>query len=417
MIDLSRKTVLFFDASAGYTHMAEAVIPDFGRVLYHSIYETAFPHPKNYLPGSGISGLERVDDFYEALEVADLVVFTDVGNDGLQEYLRHQGMPVFGSGNGGKLEQDRLLLKSTCKKAGIDVGPYFVIRGIDNLREYLSQNPEEVYIKVSFWRGLTETEHFESMLKSKPWLDRLSLDAGPFGARLDFLIEKPIDEKPCVEVGIDTYNANGMFPETIMWGYEAEKDSCYVGTISPLPERLAKVAGRLAPVLESYRYRGPISTETRETGEGSYMIDFTARHPEPPSSLQSFMMTNLAEIYWEVAHGRMIEPDFAAQIGVQIVWKSAEGADHPLAVDIGRKDRVTIHGHCIAEGQDYAVSPSELEEQGGACGMGSSLASALEDAIDAANSIEGRGVKFNTGDLEKIAEKIEAGNKLGITWR
>jgi hypothetical protein len=219
-----------------------------------------------------------------------------------------------------------------------------------------------------------------------------------------------------VEVGIDTFNIDGMFPETIMWGYEADKDSVYAGTISALPERLAMLARKWSPMLASYKYRGPLSTETRETEQDSYFIDFTARFPEPPSSLRRFMVTNWGEIMYEGAHGRLVEEDYAAPIGVQIVWKSGYGADHPLAVQVGRPDRVTIHGHCVVDGQDYAVSPAELEEQGGACGMGDTLEDALADAIDAAESIKGREVKFDSGSLEKISEAIQAGNKLGLTW-
>ena len=128
------------------------------------------------------------------------------------------------------------------------------------------------------------------------------------------------------------------------------------------------------------------------------------------------MIANLAEIYWETAHGRIVEPDFIAPIGVQIVWKSAYGARHPLAVNVGRWDRVTVHGHAVLDGQHYAVSPAELEEQGGAIGLGATVEEALEDAIDAADSIEGREVKYDAGALEKIAEAIQKGNGLGLNW-
>src|SRR5947209_1341432 len=122
--DLSRKTVLMWDASGSYTHMAEAVVNDFARVLYYVPWETGFPVPANILPGEGVDGIERLSDFWNALETADLVVFADVGNYGLQEYLRRQNIPVFGSGSGGALEHDRVLLKSTCEKLGIDVAKY-----------------------------------------------------------------------------------------------------------------------------------------------------------------------------------------------------------------------------------------------------------------------------------------------------
>ncbi len=429
MVDLSNKVAVFYDASGSYVHVAEGVAGDFGRILYYSSGpESGFPIPKNFLPGYGVDGIERIgvgqelEDFWDAVEIADLVVFTDVGNYGLQAYLRGQNVPVFGSGRAGRLEQDRLYLKSVAIKLGLDVASHFSIRGIDQLRDFLMGGPDnepagECYVKLSYWRGLAETFHHTEPFMSRSWLDELSLEAGPYAQLIEFLIESPIDDEPCIEVGIDSYCVDGLYPETMMWGYEADKDNCYVGTTGQLPERLFATAERLSSQLADEHYRGPFSTETRETQNKSYLIDFTARFPEPPSSLQRFMISNMAEIMWEGAHGRIVEPEIVAPIGVQIVWKSGYGAHHPLAVSIGRMDRVTIHGHAVIDGQDYAVSPAELEEQGGAVGLGSTVAEALEDAIDAADSIKGREVTYQAGALEKLSEAIQTGNELGLKWR
>jgi hypothetical protein len=330
-------------------------------------------------------------------------------------------VPVFGSGQGSRREQDRLYLKSVARKIGVDVADYLPLRGIDQLRDFLLGNAErdpahECYAKLSFFRGLSETFHHISPFMTRSWLDELSLEAGPYAQEIEFLIEQPIDDEPCIEVGIDTFCADGQFPETVMWGYEASKDNCYVGGITPLPARLQNLADRLAPELAGLHYRGPLSTETRECQEKSYLIDFTARFPEPPSSLQCFMIANWAELLWETANGRIVEPEFNAPVGVQIVFKSSYGRDHPLAIRIGRPGRVTIHGHAVIDGQDYAVSPAELEEQGGACGLGATVAEAMEDAVDAVESIEGRDVKWDAGALDKIKEAIEKGRSLGLTW-
>src|SRR5579872_1114372 len=428
MTDLSHKTVCFYDVSGSYTHMAEAVVGDFARVLYYSELSSGFPIPKNLLPGYGVDGIERIgpsqsiEDFWDAVEVSDLVVFTDVGNYGLTEYLRSQGVPVFGSGQGGRLEQDRLYLKSACRKLGLDVADYFPLRGLDPLRRFLlgdgdSQPSPECFVKLSFWRGLKETFRHDpkDLATTRSHLLDLELEAGPYAEEIEFCIEQPIDDEPCVEVGIDTNCADGAFPETIMWGYEASKDNCYVGTVGALPPRLAKMVARLSPELGRIKYRGPISTETRECDKKSYFLDFTARFPEPPSSLRRFMVSNWAEIYWEYAHGRVIEEDYVAPVGVQIVLKSDFGKDHPLALQVGRPDRVTIHGHCVLDGRDYAVSPAEIQECVGACGLGTTLEDALEDAIDAAESVHGREVVWDRGALEKISEAIEKGNELGLT--
>lgn len=415
MTDLSRKTFLFFDASASYIHIPEAVVSDVNRVLYFSPWESGFSNPIHAMPGEGLNGIERVSDFWDALPSADLVIFCDVGNEGLQTFLRHQGYPVFGCGMGGKLEQDRLLLKSTCQKLGMDVADYFPLRGIDSLREYLMENEQECYVKISYYRGLMETFHHISPFASRAWLDDLSLRAGPYAPMAEFLIEQPIDGKPCVEVGYDTFCADGLYPDTIAWGYEV-KDAAFGLTLAPLPPRLSAVADKLGTALASYGYRGALSAEVRVTQTHDYLIDPTCRFPEPPSSLQRFMIANWAEILWETAHGRIVEPEYVARYGVEIVMRSQWGAEHPLAVKVGRADRTTLHGHCNIEGQDYAVSPAELEEFGAAIGMGNTLSEAMGDAVDAAEAIEGFQVGYDSGALEKLNEAIQTGNELGLQW-
>ena len=63
-----------------------------------------------------------------------------------------------------------------------------------------------------------------------------------------------------------------------MWEYEIS-DAAYAGRGGPLPERLRIVVDKLAPILEHLDYRAALSTETRETEDGSYPLGFTARFP------------------------------------------------------------------------------------------------------------------------------------------
>lgn len=415
MIDLSRKTVLFWDASGSYTHMAEAMVGAFGRVLYHVPWDTGFPASINALPGQGLDGIERIMDFFDALDETDLVIFTDVGMGGLQEYLRRQGMPVFGCAGADKLERDRYLLKAFAKNNGIGVAHAVPVLGLDNLRKVL-EGREDLYVKVSYWRGDKETFKWDGDLSSGSHLDEMAVRMGPYGDLAEFVVEVPIDGDECCEVGADPPAVvDGMYPDICLWGYE-NKDKAYAGTTVPLPARIRDTLDRLAPVLREYRYRGPLSTETRETGKDSYLTDLTCRFPEPPSSLQRFMVRNLPEVFWEAAHGRLVEPDYVARIGVQIVLRSEYGAEHPVAVSVGRHDRVAIHGHANVAGQDYACSPAEIAECIGACGLADTLADAMEEAIDAAESVKGRDITFDKGALQELTETIQKGNSLGLNW-
>lgn len=415
MIDLSSKTILFYDASAGFTHMAEAVVGEFGRVLYYSLWDKGFPSVRDYIPGSGLDHIDRVYDFFDVLDEADLIVFPDVGNSGLQEWLRRQGHAVFGSGAGGQLERDRWFLKSVCKKYGVDCADAIPVTGLDNLRSILAEM-DDVFVKMSVFRGDDETFHHDDHLDTERRLNELQLKMEPYQSRAEFVIEQPINDKPCVEVGVDMpVNVAGLYPRDCLWGYEI-KDKAYAGRVGPLPERLRTVVDKFAPILQLFDYRAPISTETRETREGSYFLDFTARFPNPPSALMRFMITNWGELMWEAAHGRVVEPDWAAPVGVQIVLRSEYGAENPLRVTVGRWDRTVLYGHAAYDGADYAVSPTEIAECGGACGMGSTLTQALEEACDVAEGIKGRELGWDAGSLQEMTEAIKTGTELGLSW-
>ena len=88
MPDPSRQRILIHDLAGSYTHLAEALVGQFAAVDYFSLYQTAFKSAPATMPGVGIEGVTRVEDFFDALDRADLVMFPDVGMIGLQKWLR-----------------------------------------------------------------------------------------------------------------------------------------------------------------------------------------------------------------------------------------------------------------------------------------------------------------------------------------
>lgn len=419
MTDLTTKTALIWDAGGDFTHIAEAIAPEYARVLYYVPWESSFSTAKGLLPGIGLEGIERVADFFEYLDDADILIFTDVGNYGLIDWLRAQGKPVFGCGGAGKYETDRLLLKLLCKDIGIDTAEAIPVRGLKGLRAVLETN-EDLFVKLSYLRGESETRKHTSILHSEDWLNRLATSLGPYRELADFLIEVPIhdndEDGPCVEIGFDSWCGDGQFPEQMLFGYEL-KDSAFVGCVGTLPERMATIRDKLSTALNRVGYRGAISTETRETEAGSFLIDLTLRFPSPPSELQSKLVANLGEVVWDVAHGARPQPKYRCRYGAQIVVKSPDFQEHPIPLEIGRPELVAIHGHCIIDGQDYAVSVSEIEEMAGAIGMGDTLEEAIREAYEGAESIKGEGVRYDSGALNKALECVREGEKLDLTFK
>ena len=413
-MDVSRKTVLFWDASASYTHVAESVVDEFANVLYFVPWEKGFSVARDFIPGMGLDGIERVADFFDALDRADLVVFTDVGQPGLQHYLRQQGMPVFGSARAAVLERDRWKLKQELQGAGIEYSDGFLIRGLETLRKILKKE-DDLWIKFSYFRGDVETYHHRSYAQSQKKLAEWTLALGPYGEIADFIVEPPIESELCVEAGADPpWVCGGRLPTRFLWGYE-DKDAGYMGTTLNVPRRMKKVLMRLSSVLADYDYRGPLSTETRECeNDVSCLIDLSCRFPEPPSSVHSFLAKNWGEMMFAAATGDPVEPEYEADYAVELVLRSESGAEHPLAVSMG--DRVRLHGHCRINGVDYAVSPSEIREMGAACGWADNLADAAEQAIEAAESVKGDEVEFDAASLRRLLDTIREGQTLGLTW-
>jgi hypothetical protein len=411
MADLSKKSALVLDLSGSFSFVAEALAEEMSRVFYTSVWETGFPDLRDFFPGMGLDNIIRIKDPFEYLDRIDLAVFPDVGLDHMQEYLRRQGIAVWGSGAHGRLERDRVFLKQTLAGLGMDVAKYTVIHGLAALRLYLAEH-KDLWVKISWFRGLSETHHHISGFASEGWCDDLSVKLGPYQHVMEFLVEEPI-EGDAVEVGIDSHVIDGELPATLFWGYE-QKDSAFLGTIADASDRLTNVSKNLLPALVDYR--GPLSTEVRVTEEHDYLVDLTARMPSPPSEIQVMNMTNFAQVVYDGAHGIQTEPDYKYRYAAQLVLTSDVIEEHPLGILVGMPERVAIHGHCRFNDRDYAASPLRIHEFAGAVGLANKLETAIAEAIEAAESVEGNHVKFDASALDRCMETIEQGDKIGLLW-
>lgn len=404
------KTIIFFDYG-NYTYLAERLAEDFGTVYYYTPYQTSFPKYQNQIVGTGLKNVIRVYSFWEMLPEADIIVFPDLFQGDLQNYLRDEGYNVFGSFGAEELEILRIEAKDRLKEAGLPVGEYEVVHGLDELREKLKQK-SDVYVKMNgYLRGQMETWHHENYDLSKPVLDEMEHSFGVAKNAEPFIIEKPID---CLgEVGWDGWIVDDKFPESIMCGYES-KDSCYLGVkinYNDLPEPIKICNEKLKSVFEEYGYAGFYSNEIRiekETGT-PYLTDFTCRTPEPPGSIYTCIYTNISDIIWGVAHGKMVQPEYKGKFGVQLIIKSDWAQDEPQAIYFPEEIRpfVKIKNHAIVDGVDYYVPQNTGMKEIGALVFSSEI---LDDAVleikYMAKKIKGYGISLDADILDKAKEKI-----------
>ncbi|HKD67741.1 MAG TPA: hypothetical protein VKB84_12925 [Candidatus Binataceae bacterium] len=416
MMNLSNQTVLVIDQGL-YVHIAEKLAESFGRVLYYcNGWRSAFPVSERFNVGAGIDGIERIANPWEHVEGADLIVFPDTYFGGEQEYLRRQGKRVWGSGHAEILELHRDELKTLMKSAGLAVGRYEIITGIEPLRQYLKDNPG-VYVKGNVFRGDVETFRNKNWVVTQPLLDDLASRLGPRQSSVVFVVEDPIEG---VEAGYDGVCVDGRFPAVGSFGYKA-KDAGYVGKVvdyEDLPQALREVNTRLAPAMAALGCRSFYSTEVRVgVDRKAYLMDPAMRAGSPPSEAYIELFANWDEVIWAGADGEVVDLRPAAGYAAEIILRSEWAREHFLALEIPAAARgfVKIHGHCRIEGRDYAA-PLGIREFGAAVGLGNSLEDAVGAALEHAEAVEGLEVEFDRNALDAAMEAVERGREFGIDW-
>src|SRR6516162_5422708 len=266
------KTLLCYDHGL-FLQLARVLAKDFGRVIYYVPWESGYPRSNIPRIGDGFPEIERVLSPWSYYDEIDVWCFPDCYEGDLQDFLVSQGKRVWGCRSGEFLELDRVASKEHSKELGIDIGNYEAVTGTDALKEYLKRH-DDVYLKLSSYRGDTETMHIPNFAAGEIQIDELERNLGAKKKVMEFVVEDAINE--AIEVGWDGFVIDGQFPKNAILGVEM-KDKAYVGKTMKyerLPERVRDVNAKLAPTLQKVGYRGFMSTELRCTGDGkAYLID------------------------------------------------------------------------------------------------------------------------------------------------
>jgi len=234
MIDkynLKSKTVLVFDFGSQVA-VAQRLSRDFGRVLYYipSVIN-GFKDHKAHSIGRGISGIERVDDFWGYIHEIDLVVFTDIYEGPLQDYLRFIGKPIFGGGRASELESERLKFKELIAAIGLNVNHYDVAFGLTELDKKL-QSAENKFIKSKL-RGDMETFHHTNYTLSQTELRRMKHDMGVYAEKETYIIESPIEAiAECYDKETEVLTKDGWVL------FKDVKYSDLIATMNPISKKL-----------------------------------------------------------------------------------------------------------------------------------------------------------------------------------
>lgn len=400
-----------------YLPAALALSRFFGRTYYYAVTQNPFPRLANEVPGLGYDEIIVINEFWNRLDEFDIVIFTDIYFSDWGKALRKMGKMVWGGTDAEELENDRKLFKQELKNAVLPVAPTSFIKGVKNLKEFL-RDKEDKWIKISYYRGEAETFHHIDFKHSELQLDQMIYTLGPLESELEFLVEDPIIS--VCEAGYDGWTINGEFSDNSICGFEI-KNKAYVGkrtTYDELPKPVKYVNERFKDILKKYNHTGFYSTEIRCTeNETYYFTDPCVRLGSPPSNTYLDMISNWDEIIFGGCNGKVIEPEFVADYGVEIILKSNWVNDNYLPITFPEeyKDNIKLKGSFIKDEQYYIIpfkwTGFEMSEIGSVVVVGDDLELCMERAMEIAGKVEGYDVYYDENALEKARETIENANE------
>lgn len=391
----------------------------FGKVYYYSPWEGSLPKSNQRLPGYGIPGVTRINEYWSIKNEVDLWVFPDLYFGQLQLELQSQGKRVWGSRLGEELELYRKDSKEYLKKLGIPIGKYEVVKGLDNLRTFLKTRKDQ-WVKVSTTRGDFETFHSIDYKNIEPRLDELEHTLGAKKSIMEFIVEEGIPD--AVEIGFDGFTIDGNFPKKCLAGIEV-KDCSYVGVFKDykdMPKQILNVNNKLSSTLKKYGYKNWFCTEMRITKDGTgWVIDPLSRFGSPPGELVLMMYSNLPDIFWFGAEGKIIEPIPAGKYGAEILIQSSWVERNWQSVDFPKeiRDNVKLRNLCVIDGQHYVIPSNGVSGIGAVVCVGNSMEQVIKDVKEYAKQVQGYGIEIDESSLDEADKQYEKLEKFGVHLR
>jgi len=402
-----------------FTELAAKLVKDFGKVYYYFPWRSSpFPRSNPRLVGKGIRGLTLVEYFWDIVPEVDLFVFPDIFMGDIQQELVRQGKRVWGSRRGDELELYRPESKEIFEDLGLPVGPYEVVKGLDNLRTYLKENPNQ-FVKCSVNRGDFETFESKEYKLVEPKIDELEHKLGAKKYIIEFVVEADI---PGVEIAYDGFCIDGKFPEVSLSGIET-KNKGYLGRMidyDKLPEELTHFNTVLSPLLKRYQYRNFYSPEMRITKDKTaYMIDLCARCGSPPMELLLEVYENLSDILWQGADGVVVNPKAKFPWGAQIMLDSAWADSNwqPISFPKKLRNNVKLRNLAYMNGSYYVIPQSfGCSQIGAVVAGGNTKEEAIEKCKEYTSQVTGYYLESFPESLDCADEEIAKLNSFGVKF-
>jgi hypothetical protein len=393
-----------------FVSLAERLSEMVEKVGYFYDWQSGFPDGRELIIGEGIPKVKREKYLWPVIDDYDLFVFPDVWHGDLQEHLRKMGKAVWGSGYGSEVELARWRTREQLPALGLDVSPAQQVHGTKELRSYLKDHADQ-FVKVSSYRGIGETWFSQDLEMSEFQIRDIEDKCGALANVLDFICENSIPD--ALEVGYDGYCIDGKYPDAAVVGVE-KKDQAYFGEFrkyDSLPENVRKVNDALGKLLQPHGYRQFLSTEIREKGKKSFLIDVTARHASPAGEVYCGMFENLESVLMGGANGVIVNPETRYKYGAQVIlcseWYSL-GHWQPVRFPEEIRKFVKLYNHCRIDGVDYCVPQlANMKQLGSVVAFGNTPEEAIKTCKDRAEQMEGFDLETECDALDKAYEEMQ----------
>jgi len=278
--------------------------------------------------------LDKVDNWKEYTDWADVIVFDDIGFGNFADSLRASGkLVVGGSKYTDRLEEDREFSQNEMKRVGMLVLPHYDCTSFDDAINFIKQNPGRYVFKPS---GNTSSEQKGILFMAqeddgKDLIEILELNKNLWAKKLKrFQLQKMAVG---VEVAVGAFFNGEDFIYPINVNFEHKKlfpgdigpYTGEMGTLmywSPPNEIFNNTLLKIKEELVKSGYVGYIDVNCIANSKGVYPLEFTTRFGYPTINIQmEGVLNNWGEILYKIASKESFElkTKKGFQIGVCVV--------------------------------------------------------------------------------------------------
>ena len=142
------------------------------------------------------------------------------------------------------------------------------------------------------------------------------------------------------------------------------------------------------------------------------------RMPSPPGELMIEIYSNYPQAVWEIANGKLPVLAPVAEYGAEIILTSQWHNTHELCVEFPKDvmDCVKLKNHTKRDGTHYCIPNDNGGFFGAVVATGDTIQSAMDKAMEVAESIVAEGFEYSPSVFDKAKEAIESGEKFGVKF-